>query len=268
MTTRIPMLALVLLASQASAQFDSAAFTGLRWRELGPYRGGRSVAVAGSVARPNEYWMGTVGGGVFKTTDGGQSWAPMSDRYFGGTIGSVGVAPSNPDIVYVGGGEFPLRGNVSHGDGVWKTTDAGRTWKLVGLADSKHIADLVVHPTNPDLVYAGVLGHAFGPNSTRGVYRSKDGGTTWQKVLGKNDSTGVVDLVMDPTTRTSSTPGFGRSIARRGSCGPAATDPACGSPPTAAIRGPTSRAIRVCRPACGATSASPCPRPTRIVSTR
>ncbi len=185
-------------AAPLTLPLDSSALSGFRWREIGPYRGGRSVAVSGSVARPNEYWMGTVGGGVFKTTDAGQSWAPMSDRYFGGTIGAVRVAPSNPDIVYVGGGEFPLRGNVSHGDGVWKTTDAGRTWKLMGLADSKHIGDVVVHPTNPDLVYVGALGHTFGPNSERGVFRSKDGGATWSKILYRNDSTGVVDLVMDP----------------------------------------------------------------------
>jgi photosystem II stability/assembly factor-like uncharacterized protein len=181
-----------------SQPFDSVAFGGVRWRELGPYRGGRSVAVAGSQARPNEYYFGTTGGGVFKSSDGGNAWAPMTDKYFGGTIGSIGIAPSNPDIVYVGGGEYPLRGNVSHGDGIWKTTDAGRTWKLVGLADSKHVADIVVHPTNPDLVYAGVLGHAFGPNATRGVYRSKDGGATWDKILSRGDSAGVVDLVMDP----------------------------------------------------------------------
>ena len=186
------------IPAQVTQPFDSVALTGLRWRELGPYRGGRSVAVAGSVARPNEYYMGTTGGGVFKTLDGGQSWFPVTDRYFGGTIGAIRVAPSNPDIVYVGGGEFPIRGNVSHGDGMWKSTDGGRTWTQKGLADSKQIADVVVHPANSELVYAGVLGHVFGPNPTRGVFRSKDGGATWQRILFRNDSTGVVDLVMDP----------------------------------------------------------------------
>ena len=177
---------------------DSVFLNGMRWRELGPFRGGRSVAVAGSVARPNEYYMGTTGGGVFKTTDGGNAWFAVTDRYFGGTIGAIRVAPSNPDIVYVGGGEFPVRGNVSHGDGVWKTTDGARTWKLMGLANTKQIGDIVVHPTNPDLVYVGALGHVFGSNDERGVFRSKDGGATWTKVLYRNDSTGVVDLVMDP----------------------------------------------------------------------
>lgn len=195
----LAIIAIVAVPDVGGAQqFDSIAFSGVRWRELGPYRGGRSVAAGGSVARPNEYYHGTTGGGVFKTTDAGQSWFPVTDRYFGGTIGAIRVAPSNPDIVYVGGGEYPIRGNVSHGDGVWKTTDAGRTWTSKGLADSKHIADIVVHPTNPDLVYVGVLGHVFGPNETRGVYRSRDGGTSWQRVLFRNDSTGVVDLVMDP----------------------------------------------------------------------
>jgi photosystem II stability/assembly factor-like uncharacterized protein len=178
--------------------FDSTAFGGVRWRELGPYRGGRSVAVVGSASRPNEYYFGTTGGGVFKSIDGGQAWFPVTDKYFGGTIGAVEVAPSNPDIVYVGGGEYPLRGNVSHGDGVWKSNDAGKTWTQKNLADAKHIGDIVIHPTNPDLVYVAVLGHAFGSNETRGVFRSKDGGNTWQKVLFRNDSTGAVELTLDP----------------------------------------------------------------------
>ena len=218
MSRPIPFLVLALAASVASAQrpasrpaspvatlpasvtqpFDSAAFGGVRWRELGPFRGGRSVAVVGVASRPNEYYMGTTGGGVFKSTDGGHAWFPATDKYFGGTIGAVEPAPSNPDIVYVGGGEFPLRGNVSHGDGVWKSTDAGKTWTFKGLGDTKHIGDVVVHPTNPDLVYVAALGHAFGPSETRGIFRTKDGGGSWQKILFRNDSTGAVDLVMDP----------------------------------------------------------------------
>ena len=182
----------------AAMPFDSAAFGALRWRELGPYRGGRSVAVAGNPSRPNEFWMGTTGGGVFKSVNAGESWAPVTDKYFGGTIGAIAVAPSAPDVVYVGGGEFPLRGNVSHGDGVWKTTDGGKTWSFMGLAETRQIGDIVVHPTNPDLVYVGALGHVWAPNAERGVYRSKDGGKTWEKILFRSDSAGVVDLVMDP----------------------------------------------------------------------
>src|SRR5438046_1956035 len=181
-----------------SAPRDSLAFGALHWRELGPFRGGRSVAVTGNPSRPDEFWMGTTGGGVFKSINAGQSWAPMTDKYFGGTIGAVEVAPSAPDVVYVGGGEYPIRGNVSHGDGVWKTTDGGRTWTFMGLGDTRQIADIVVHPANPDLVYVAALGHVWAPNAERGVFRSKDGGKSWQKILFRNDSTGVVDLVMDP----------------------------------------------------------------------
>jgi len=180
------------------APFDSVAFTGVRWRELGPFRGGRSVAVTGNPQRPNEFWQGTTGGGVFKSVNGGESWAPVTDRYFGGTIGAVEVAPSAPDVVYVGGGEYPIRGNVTHGDGVWKTVDGGKTWTYMGLKETKHIGDIVIHPTNPDLVYVGALGHVWAPNPERGVFRSRDGGRTWQKILFRNDSTGVVDLVIDP----------------------------------------------------------------------
>jgi photosystem II stability/assembly factor-like uncharacterized protein len=182
-----------------AAGFDTAALSAIRWREIGPYRGGRSVAVAGSVARPREYWMGTVGSGVFKTTDGGDTWLPMTDQYFGGTIGAVAVAPSNPDVVYVGGGEFAIRGNVSHGDGMWKTTDGGKTWTNIGLNDTRQISKVRVHPTNPDLVYVAAQGHVWGPNAERGVFRSKDGGKSWQKILFRDDSTGVADLAMDPT---------------------------------------------------------------------
>src|SRR5665647_1405493 len=124
----------------ASAAYDTSAFAALKWREIGPFRGGRSVAVAGSSKRQYEYYFGTTGGGVFKTTDGGVTWAPITDKYFGGTIGAIGVSESNPDIVYVGTGEYPIRGNVSHGDGVWRTSDGGKTWMSLGLADTRQIS--------------------------------------------------------------------------------------------------------------------------------
>jgi photosystem II stability/assembly factor-like uncharacterized protein len=183
---------------QLGAAVDTAALNTLKWRELGPFRGGRSVAVAGSVARPKEYYMGTTGGGVFKTLDGGQSWAAVTDRYFGGTIGAIAVSPSNPDVVYVGGGEFDIRGNVSHGDGVWKSTDAGKTWTSLGLELTRQIARVRVHPTNPDLVYVAALGNVWVPTPERGIYRSKDGGKHWDRILFRNDSTGAIDLAMDP----------------------------------------------------------------------
>ena len=189
----------LLFAPALSAQTaDTAALSSVTWRNLGPQRGGRSVAVAGSASRPQEYYMGTTGGGVFKSTDGGDTWNPVSDRYFGGTIGAIAVSESNPDVVYVGGGEFPIRGNVSHGDGVYKSTDAGRTWTYVGLVETRQIAKIRIHPRNPDVVYVAALGPVFGPSPNRGVYKSTDGGKTWNKILFRNDTTGAVDLSMDP----------------------------------------------------------------------
>ena len=193
----IALTAPVSVHAQGTA-YDTSLFSALSWREIGPYRGGRSVAAAGSAARPNEYWMGTPGGGVFKTTDGGIDWAPATDKYFGGTIGAIAVSESNPDIVYVGGGEFDIRGNVSHGDGVWKTTDDGKTWTSLGLTDTRQISRVRVDPHNPDVVYVGALGHVWAPNPERGVYKTTDGGTSWRKILFRNDSTGVSDLAMDP----------------------------------------------------------------------
>ena len=142
--------------------------------------------------------MGTTGGGVFKTTDAGMTWLPVTDKFFGGTIGAIAVAPSNPDIVYVGTGEYPIRGNVSHGDGVYKSVDGGKSWTFLGLKETRQISRVRVHPTNPDIVYVAAQGHVWGPNADRGVFRSRDGGKSWQKVLFRNDSTGVSDLVMDP----------------------------------------------------------------------
>ena len=185
------------ISAQSPQAYDSSAFSAIRWREIGPYRGGRSVAVAGSAARPMEYYFGTTGGGVFKTTDGGVTWAPVTDKYFGGTIGAIAVSESNPDIVYVGTGESPIRGNVSHGDGVFKSTDAGKTWQYVGLAESQQIGRVRINPKNPDIVYVSALGHVFGPNPERGVFKTIDGGKTWKKVLFRSDSAGAFDLVLD-----------------------------------------------------------------------
>ncbi|HZF66475.1 MAG TPA: glycosyl hydrolase, partial [Gemmatirosa sp.] len=186
-------------APRAAAPYDSSAFSALAWREIGPFRGGRSVAVAGSAARPLEYWMGTTGGGVFKSTDGGMSWQPATDKHFGGTIGYIAVAESNPDVVYVGTGEYAIRGNVSHGEGVWKTTDAGKTWSFLGLKDTRQISRVRVHPTNPDIVYVAAQGAFWGPSKERGIYKSTDGGRTWQQILFRDARTGASDLVLDPS---------------------------------------------------------------------
>jgi len=174
-------------------------FGSLKWRSLGPQRGGRSIGVAGSVARPNEYYFGAVGGGLWKTTDGGTNWRPVTDGQINSaSVGAVAVAPSSPDVVYIGMGEAQLRGNIAQGDGVYKTTDGGKTWKHIGLKDSQTVSRLRVHPTNPDLVYAAVLGHVAGPNDERGVFRSKDGGASWERVLFRDNKTGAVDLTLDP----------------------------------------------------------------------
>jgi photosystem II stability/assembly factor-like uncharacterized protein len=198
--TFTPLLAVLLPALVSAQGFDSTAFAGMRWREIGPYRGGRSVAVAGSSKRQWEYYMGTTGGGVFKTTDGGSNWMPVTDRYFGGTVGALAVSESNPDIVWAAGGEGDIRGNTAPGDGVWVTKNAGRTWTKIPFFDVKnHVRRLRIHPTNPDIVWIGILGHAFGTSEQRGMFKTTDGGKTWKKVLYRNDATGVSDFDVDPS---------------------------------------------------------------------
>ncbi len=188
-------------SSQAQQATQANPLTGLRWRNIGPFRGGRSVAVAGSASQPNVYYFGSVGGGVYKTTDGGENWIPVSDgQPFGtGTVGAITVSESDPNVVYVGMGESCIRGNFSHGDGVYKSVDAGKTWKRVGLEDSRIVGRIKVHPKNPDVVYVAAMGHAAGANEQRGVFRSKDGGKNWERVLFKSNKAGAVDLSMDPS---------------------------------------------------------------------
>ena len=172
---------------------------GMKWREIGPYRGGRSAAVTGIPQDRDTYYFGAAGGGVWKTTDAGRSWKNVSDGFFGGSIGAVAVSEHDPNVVWVGGGEKTVRGNVSHGDGIWRSTDAGRTWKHVGLGDSRHVSRIRVHPRDPDTAYVAAMGHLFGPNEERGVFRTRDGGRTWDRILYVNEHAGAVDLVLDPT---------------------------------------------------------------------
>jgi photosystem II stability/assembly factor-like uncharacterized protein len=186
------------LAQQRDA--DSKLLKGITWRNIGPYRGGRVTAVAGITSQPMVYYFGATGGGVYKTTDGGANWEPVSDGYFKtGSVGAIGVAESDPNVIYVGMGESPIRGNVSHGDGMYKSTDAGKSWKHTGLGETRHIARVRVHPKNPDIVFVAALGHIFGPHEQRGVFRSADGGKTWQKILYRNEKAGAIDLIFDPT---------------------------------------------------------------------
>lgn len=195
--------ALFTLPQPAQAQdtddFEEATYSSLDYRLVGPFRGGRSAAVTGVPGKPDLFYMGAAGGGVWRTEDGGQTWEHISDGSFGGSIGSVAVAESDNNVIYVGGGEVTVRGNVSYGYGMFKSVDAGKTWKAIGLPNSRHIPRIRIHPKNPDLVYAAVMGDLYKPTDERGVYRSKDGGETWEKILFANEHAGAVELVMDPT---------------------------------------------------------------------
>src|SRR6185312_5642936 len=191
----------VLLAAQTSpaTQPDSVQFRGMAWRSIGPNRGGRSIAVAGSSSRPLEYYFGATGGGLWKTTDAGQSWKPVTDgQIHSSSVGAVAVSESNPDVVYIGMGETDIRGNIMQGDGIYKSTDGGKKWTHMGLAETQAVAKIRIDPRNPDIVYVAALGHPSAPNPERGVFKSTDGGKTWRKILYRNDRSGAIDLSMDP----------------------------------------------------------------------
>jgi photosystem II stability/assembly factor-like uncharacterized protein len=181
-----------------SQQASPAQFSEMRWRLIGPFRGGRALGVGGVPGKPNEYYFGAVGGGVWKTVNAGQTWEPIFDSQPIASIGALAIAPSQPQTIYVGSGEADMRSDISFGDGIYKSIDGGATWRNIGLRDSQQIGRILVHPRDPNIVLVAALGHAFGPNAERGVYRSADGGATWKKVLGKNDDTGAIDLCFDP----------------------------------------------------------------------
>jgi photosystem II stability/assembly factor-like uncharacterized protein len=186
-------------APQSTADNDSAFFSKVKYRLVGPWRGGRSGAVTGSYKNKNTFYFGSTGGGVWKTTDGGSNWKNISDKYFGSSIGSVAVAPSDESVLYVGEGENTLRGNVSEGlGGIWRSDDGGRSWKNIGLKDARHIIRIIIHPRDPNTAWVAAIGHLFGPNTERGVFKTTDGGKTWKKTLYINDQTGASDLVMEP----------------------------------------------------------------------
>ena len=179
--------------------YDEKLYSAIEWRNIGPFRGGRSATVAGVPGKPNLYYFGATGGGVWRTTDAGNTWENISDGFFGGSIGAVAVSEWDNNVIYVGGGEVTVRGNVSYGYGMFKTTDAGKTWTAIGLKDSRHIPRIVIHPKNPDVVYAAVLGDLFKSSDERGVYRSVDGGKSWKRILFANADAGAVELNMDPS---------------------------------------------------------------------
>src|SRR5262245_30862955 len=195
----IVLLASLLTASNAGAQQpDPSLYSGLRWRMLGPFRAGRVNAVSCVAGQPDTFYFGSVGGGVWKPLNSGRTWTPIFDSTNVASIGAIGVAPSNPDVIYVGTGEADMRDSIAFGNGVYKSTDAGKTWKHLGLENTKQIGRIIVDPKNPNTVFVAALGNAYASNPDRGVYRSRDGGATWEKVLFKNDEVGAIDLAFDP----------------------------------------------------------------------
>ena len=185
-------------AQKKSTKISDEYFSAVKWRNIGPFRGGRSATVTGVANKANLFYMGTTGGGVWKTTDAGNTWQNISDDYFGGSVGAVTVSESDNNVIYVGMGEKTVRGNVSSGDGIWKSENAGKTWKHIGLKNSRHIPRVRIHPKNADIVFAAVLGDLYKPTQERGVYKSIDGGENWKRVLFSDENSGAIDLVIDP----------------------------------------------------------------------
>src|SRR5438105_3098447 len=189
---------MTLSSGAEAAPLDPGLYAGLRWRMIGPHRGGRTVAAAGVPGQPNVFIIGVCNGGVWKTTDYGRVWTPIFDDQPTGSIGALAIAPSNPDIIYVGSGEGLQRPDLSTGNGIYKSTDGGKSWRHQGLRDGQQIPALIVDPRNPERVFAAVLGHPYGANPERGVFRSSDGGNTWQNVLYRDENTGAAALAFDP----------------------------------------------------------------------
>jgi photosystem II stability/assembly factor-like uncharacterized protein len=191
--------AFVTGVSSQTGAVDPALYGGLKWRMVGPFRAGRVNAVTGVAGQPNTFYFGSVGGGVWKSTNAGRTWSPIFDGQSVASIGAIAVAPSNPQIIYVGTGEADMRDSIQFGDGMYKTADGGKTWTHIGLETTRQIGRVIVNPRDPNTVYVAALGHVYGPNADRGVYKSTDGGATWQKVLYKGDGIGAIDLAFDPS---------------------------------------------------------------------
>src|SRR5579863_5490839 len=186
------------LCNAAAPDLDPALLGGMKWRQIGPFRGGRVVAVTGVPGDPSTWYFGAVAGGVWKSTNAGNTWQPMFDEQKIASIGAIAVADSDHNIIYVGTGEACPRGNITYGNGVYKSVDAGKTWQHIGLTDTRQIGAIIVDPHNPDIAFVAALGHAFGPNDERGIFRTGDGGKTWQRVLFRDRDTGGIDVVFDP----------------------------------------------------------------------
>ncbi len=192
------VLLMVVYAAAAAAQVNPDLFSGMKWRQIGPFRGGRVVAVSGVPGDAATWYFGAVAGGVWKSTNAGNTWQPIFDQQKIASIGAIAVADSDHKIIYVGTGEACPRGNITYGDGVYKSVDAGKTWQHVGLTDTRHIGAIIIDPRNPDIVFVAALGHAFGPNEERGIFRTADGGKTWKRVLFRDRDSGGIDIVFDP----------------------------------------------------------------------
>ena len=191
--------ALAATPAGLSAQpLDPGLFSGLAWRLAGPFRGGRAVTATGVPGEPNTFYFGAVGGGVWRTDNAGRTWEPIFDSQPVASIGAIAVAPSDPNVLYVGSGEADMRSDISYGNGMYKSTDGGRTWARIGLSDTRQIGRVLVDPRDPNLVFVAALGHGYGPNAERGVFRSKDGGKSWTRVLFRDADTGAIDLDFEP----------------------------------------------------------------------
>ena len=196
--TKPPETAKPADASAAASAVDPKTYGGMKWRLIGPFRGGRVLAVTGVPSQPNTFYFGAVAGGVWKTTDAGNTWDPLFEKQTTSSIGALAVSESDPNVIYAGSGEACIRGNISFGDGVYRSNDGGKTWNNVGLKDTRHIGAVIIHPANPEVAFVAALGHAYGPNTERGIFRTRDGGKSWEKVLYIDDRNGAIDVVFDP----------------------------------------------------------------------
>ncbi|MEO8724591.1 MAG: hypothetical protein ABI383_00580, partial [Acidobacteriaceae bacterium] len=199
LTFALSILSLVALAPVEAQQIPPSLYQDMHYRLIGPFRGGRAITAVGVPGNPGLYYFGAVDGGVWKSTDAGSSWTPIFDSQPIASIGAIAVAPANPSVLYVGSGEADMRSNIAYGNGMYKSIDAGANWRHIGLDDSRQIGKIIVDPKDPNRLFVAALGHAYGPNEERGVFRSTDGGDTWKKVLYKDENTGAIDLAFDPS---------------------------------------------------------------------
>ncbi|MGH8016509.1 MAG: WD40/YVTN/BNR-like repeat-containing protein, partial [Candidatus Zixiibacteriota bacterium] len=198
MRSKLLFILLLVVSSIAAQSINPSLYQDLRYRNIGPFRAGRTVGAVGVPTQPNVFYIGVNNGGVWKTDDYGRTWKSIFDDAPTGSVGDIAVSPSQPEVIYIGTGEGLHRPDLSVGDGIFKSTDGGKTWTHVGLADVQQVGRLIVHPTNPDIVFVAGLGHPYGPNEERGVFRTTDGGRTWQKVLYINHNTGAIQVEFDP----------------------------------------------------------------------